>query len=71
MDQGGIDLAVLSNAAVVQGFLGAPAALRMAREANDQLAEVVRARPDRIAAFATTPLQHPAEGADELTRAIG
>jgi len=38
--------------------------------ANDQLAEAVRARPDRFAAFATTPLQHPAEGADELSRAI-
>jgi 2,3-dihydroxybenzoate decarboxylase len=70
MDQGEIDLAVLSNAAVVQGFLDPQAALRLAREANDQLAEVVRARPDRFAAFATTPLQHPAEGADELQRAV-
>ena len=31
---------------------------------------MVRARPDRFAAFATTPLQHPAEGADELQRAV-
>jgi predicted TIM-barrel fold metal-dependent hydrolase len=70
MDQREIDLAVLSNGAVVQGSLEPQAALRMAREANDHLAEVVRARPDRFAAFATTPLQHPEEGADELQRAV-
>jgi 2,3-dihydroxybenzoate decarboxylase len=70
MDKGEIDLAVLSNAAVVQGFLEPRAALRMAREANDHFAEVVRARPDRFAAFATTPLQQPEEGADELQRAV-
>jgi 2,3-dihydroxybenzoate decarboxylase len=70
MDQAGIDLAVLSSGAVVQGSVDPRDALRIAREANDHLAEVVRARPDRFAAFATTPVQHPAEGADELTRAV-
>jgi 2,3-dihydroxybenzoate decarboxylase len=70
MDQGEIDLAVLSNGGTVQGFLEPQTALRLAREANDYLAEVVRARPDRYAAFATTPLQHPEEGADELQRAV-
>jgi len=70
MDQGEIELAVLSSGAVVQGFLDPRAAMRMARESNDHLAEVVRARPDRFAAFATTPLQHPEQGADELQRAV-
>jgi 2,3-dihydroxybenzoate decarboxylase len=70
MDQAGIDLAMLSSGAVVQGSLEPRAALRMARQANDHLAEVVRARPDRFAAFATTPVQHPEEGADELQRAV-
>jgi 2,3-dihydroxybenzoate decarboxylase len=70
MDQSGIDLAVLSNAGVVQGSLDPASALRLAREANDHFAEVVRARPDRFAAFATTPLQNPEEGADELQRAV-
>jgi 2,3-dihydroxybenzoate decarboxylase len=70
MDESGIDLAVLSNVGVVQGFVEPRVALRLAREANDHLAEVVRARPDRFAAFATTPLQHPEEGADELERAV-
>ena len=70
MDQGDVDLAVLSNVATVQGFLDPRAALRIARESNDHLAEVVRARPDRFAAFATTPLQDPDEGAAELQRAV-
>jgi len=70
MDQAGIDLAVLSSGGTVQGFLDPQAALRIARGANDYLAEVVRARPDRFAAFATTPLQHPEEGAKELRRAV-
>jgi 2,3-dihydroxybenzoate decarboxylase len=35
MDQGEIDLAVLSNAAVVQGSVDPSAALRIARESND------------------------------------
>jgi len=70
MDEGEIDLAVLSNGAVVQGSVEPRAALRIARESNDHLAEIVRARPDRFAAFAATPLQHPEQGADELTRAV-
>jgi 2,3-dihydroxybenzoate decarboxylase len=70
MDQGEVDLAVLSNVASVQGFPEPQAALRIAQESNDHLADVVRARPDRFAAFATTPLQHPEEGAKELQRAV-
>jgi uncharacterized protein len=27
-------------------------------------------QPDRFAAFASTPLQHPEQGADELQRAV-
>ena len=53
-----------------RGFVELRAALWIARQSNDHPAEVVRARPDRFAAFATTPLQHPAEGADELQRAV-
>ena len=70
MDKGGVDLAVLSNVGSVQGDVDPAAALRLAREANDHLAEVVRARPDRFAAFATTALQDPAAGAGELERAV-
>ena len=70
MDEAGIELSVLSNVATVQGQLDAETALRIARKANDALAEAVRARPDRYAGFATVPLQDPAVGADELERAV-
>lgn len=70
MERGDVDLAVLSNVASVQGVLDAATAATLARESNDHLAEVVRARPDKFAAFATVPLQDPAAGADELERAV-
>ena len=70
MDEAGIDLMVLSNTGSVQGDLDASAALRLAREANDFLAETVRGRPDRYAGFATVPLQDPEAGADELERSV-
>lgn len=70
MEAAGVDQVVLSNVGSVQGILDPTPALRLAREANDFLAEAVRARPDRYAAFATVPLQDPAAGADELQRAV-
>jgi 2,3-dihydroxybenzoate decarboxylase len=70
MDKAGIRLAVLSSAAIVQGVADRDAALRVAREANDALAEAVRAHPDRYAGFASIPLQDPQAGADELERAV-
>lgn len=71
MDEAGIELAVLSSVASIQGAgLAAGEALRLARTTNDALAEMVRARPDRYAGFASVPLQDPAAGAEELERAI-
>ena len=70
MSAAGIDLAVLSNAGVVQGVLDPTPAMRHAREANDFLAEAVRRHPTRYAGFATVPLQNPAAGAGELERAV-
>ncbi len=70
MSQAGIDFAVLSSVGTVQGVLDATRALDIAREANDGLAEIVRSRPERYAAFATVPLQDPSAGADELERAV-
>jgi len=61
MDASGIDLQVLSEAA-----LGAPPE---AAAANDRLAAAVAAHPRRFAAFATLPAD-PAAAADELERAV-
>jgi 2,3-dihydroxybenzoate decarboxylase len=70
MAKAGIDLAVLSNGGSVQGHLDATQAMRLAREANDRLAETVRAHPAHFAGFATVPLQDPSAGAAEFERAV-
>jgi 2,3-dihydroxybenzoate decarboxylase len=71
MDAAGIELAVLSSVASVQGSgLGAGEALRLARATNDAIAEVVRERPDRYAGLAAVPLQDAHAGAVELERAV-
>jgi 2,3-dihydroxybenzoate decarboxylase len=70
MAEAGIDFAVLSNVASVQGHLGARTAMKLAREANDRLAETVQAHPKYFAGFATVPLQDPSAGAKEFERAV-
>lgn len=70
MDKAGVGLAVLSNVASVQGVLDASPALRLARQANDYLAEAVQKHLGHFAGFATVPLQDAEAGADELERAI-
>jgi 2,3-dihydroxybenzoate decarboxylase len=71
MDAAGIDLQVLSHGAPsVQKIADAELAVRLARGANDRLAETVRARPDRFAGFAMLPTADPKAAADELERAV-
>lgn len=70
MDRAGIQLAVLLSIASVQDVVDRDTAMRIAREANDALAEAVRTHPDRYAGFASIPLQDPKAGADELERAV-
>ena len=79
MDAGQIDLQVISHI----GFSSAPHPedarprelggddeVKLAREANDQLAAAVAAHPDRFAGFAALPMAHPNAAADELERAV-
>lgn len=71
MDATGIDVQVLSHSApAVQKMGDAEAAVRLARLANDRLAEAVRAHPARFAGFATLPTPDPKAAADELERAV-
>ena len=42
----------------------------MAREMNDHLATAIARHPDRLAGFATLPMQCPDACADELVRAV-
>jgi hypothetical protein len=70
MDDAGIDLAVLSLAAPGVEQLDGPAAIRVARVCNDELAVAIARHPDRLAGFAALPMSAPAAAAEELERAV-
>jgi 2,3-dihydroxybenzoate decarboxylase len=71
MDRAGIAVAVLSVAGPgVQVEKDAAVASRLAREANDFLAEMVARHPTRYQGFAHVALQDPRGAADELDRAV-
>jgi len=71
MDKHGVAMMILSlNAPAVQAIPDVKRAIAVAREANDVLAENVRKRPGRFAAFAALPMQDPQAAADELTRCV-
>ena len=71
MDAAGIDIQVLSHAPPgTQKVADPELAVRLARGANDRLAETVAAHPDRFAAFASLPTADPVAAAAELERAV-
>lgn len=70
MDDGGIDLAVLSLSTPGVQDLAPADAVGLARGANDRLADAVRAHPDRYGGFAALPTPSPGEAALELERAV-
>ena len=71
MDASGIGVAVLSLAApCIQDEVEPAQAVRRAAGANEALAQVVAAHPDRYAGLAALPMQDPAAAADELERAV-
>ena len=71
MDKHGIEMMILSlNSPAIQSIPNAKRAAEVARRANDALAEEVRKRPDRFAAFCALPLQDPELAIQELTRCM-
>ena len=70
MDEAGIDIQVLSHGAPATQRGDAATAVKLARGANDRLREIVRAHPDRFAAFACLPTPDPKAAADELERCV-
>ncbi len=70
MDAGGIDLQAISNITAVVAPLPGNEGVKLAREANDQLAAACAAHPDRFAGFASLPMMEPEAAADELERAV-
>jgi uncharacterized protein len=70
MDEGGIDVQVLSAAAPGADALDGRAGVEFAVATNDTLAEAVRRHPRRYAGFAHLPMRSPEAAADELERAV-
>jgi uncharacterized protein len=70
MDAAGIDLQVISHTTPAAQQLEPAEAVTRSREANDRLAEAVRAHPARFAGFATLPTPDPVAAADELERTV-
>jgi uncharacterized protein len=70
MDTGGIDLQVISDIGALVALRPGDEGIKLAREANDQLAAAVAAHRDRFAGFATLPMTKPEAAADELERAV-
>jgi len=71
MDAGGVEMMILSlNAPAVQAIRDTKTAIEVTRQTNDALAEQVRKRPDRFAAFGALPMQDPEAAATELKRCI-
>ena len=65
-----VDMQVLSYTNPVPDSVPPEEAVRICKEANDILSEIVRKYPDRFAAFATLPMGSPVEAAKELERCV-
>lgn len=71
MDRTGIEYAIQSlNAPGVQAILDTNEAIKIARLANDKLANAAALHPNRYGAFAALPMQDPEAAAKELTRCV-
>jgi predicted TIM-barrel fold metal-dependent hydrolase len=68
MDAAGIDLSILSVVTPATQALPAREAIALARDANDEATDAVRAHPARFRAFATLPTSDPQAAAAELER---
>jgi predicted TIM-barrel fold metal-dependent hydrolase len=70
MDAAGIDLQVLSHVQPGVQTLERDIAIRLSREVNDWLGDVIHQYPERFAGFAMLPTQAPIDAADELERTV-
>lgn len=70
MDEAGIDLQILSLAALGIEKLAPADQTVVMRGVNDEAAAAVKVHPDRFAAFATLGLKEPANAVKELQRCI-
>jgi predicted TIM-barrel fold metal-dependent hydrolase len=70
MDEGGVDLQVLSLAALGFAKLNAEDEAAIMHDVHDEAAAAVKAYPERFAAFATPGLKRPEKAVQELERCV-
>lgn len=71
MDKSGIELALLSlNSPGLQAILDVDKALKIAKKANDKMAEAANRYPDRYACMAALPMHDPDIASMELVRCV-
>ena len=70
MDEAGIDLQVLSLAAIGMDKVDIATSVPLVGSVNDEAAAAVRANPTRFAALATLPMHDPDAAARELQRSV-
>jgi predicted TIM-barrel fold metal-dependent hydrolase len=70
MHAAGIDFGILSVQVPGVDWFPAADGVAVARDVNDELADITRMHPDRLAALALLPMQAPDEAAAELERAV-
>jgi 2,3-dihydroxybenzoate decarboxylase len=70
MDEGGIDIAVLSENNPAAHNLDPETSVAMAKASNDFLYEQIQANPKRFKGFAALPLPDPKAAAAELERGV-
>jgi predicted TIM-barrel fold metal-dependent hydrolase len=70
MDAGGIDLQVISHTTSGIASLPGEEGIKLAQQANDQLAAAAAAHPTRFAGFAVLPMTDPEAAVNELERTV-
>ena len=71
MDSLGVDVQVISTYGGLYNYhLDSEVAIATSREANDEVAEMVKARPNRFAGLATLPMQDVRAAIEELERGV-
>ena len=71
MDESGVDMQVLSyGAGSPQNITDKTLAAELCREANDELARLIKKHPTRFAGFATLPVADPTAAGEELNRVV-
>lgn len=70
MDKAGIDMQVLSLSGPGVEELDRPNSIRVAKSANDELAQAIKTNPGRFGGLAALPYADPRAAAEELERSV-